>query len=237
MSDSKFIPQKVSCIVPAYNEALRIANVLNVLIGHELIDEVIVINDASTDNTEEVLNSFPAIISISNEKNMGKTYSLRVGMEKAKNNLVILIDSDLLGLTKENLTNLIAPVTSNQADISISIRGNSLPIYKLLGLDFVSGERVFNKNIIEQPSQLNTLPGFGFEVFLNSIILQKKLRIAVIPWPNVQSPRKSTKFSYWEGQKRDFKMILEIISIIKITGVIKQFYFMLKQKVKLVYPH
>lgn len=42
---------RLSCIIPAYNEATRIAAVLDVAVGHALIHEVIVVDDGSTDDT------------------------------------------------------------------------------------------------------------------------------------------------------------------------------------------
>jgi len=41
----------ISCIIPAYNEADNIGKVLEVVEGHPLIKEVVVVNDGSTDNT------------------------------------------------------------------------------------------------------------------------------------------------------------------------------------------
>ena len=49
---------KVSCIIPAYNEESRIANVLKVVENHPILDEVIVINDGSTDKTADVIRRF-----------------------------------------------------------------------------------------------------------------------------------------------------------------------------------
>ena len=40
----------ISCVIPAYNEGARIANVLKIVCVHPLISEVVVVNDASTDN-------------------------------------------------------------------------------------------------------------------------------------------------------------------------------------------
>ncbi|MDZ4216752.1 MAG: hypothetical protein U1C97_00355 [Candidatus Gracilibacteria bacterium] len=45
----------ISCIVPVFNEAKRVEKVSTVLVGHPLIDEVIVINVGSSDNSEQLL--------------------------------------------------------------------------------------------------------------------------------------------------------------------------------------
>jgi cellulose synthase/poly-beta-1,6-N-acetylglucosamine synthase-like glycosyltransferase len=48
---------RLSCIIPAYNEAARIGAVLDAVLGHPWIDEVIVVDDGSTDQTARVWGS------------------------------------------------------------------------------------------------------------------------------------------------------------------------------------
>ena len=119
------------------------------------------------------------------------------------------------------------PVSSGKFDVSMTLRKNSLSTFRLLGIDFVSGERVFNKNIISDFSLLDKLPGFGLEVFLNEIIIEKNLKIAVVDWTNVITPRKSVKYGFLAGVKGDIKMVLQIIKVLGAIGVVRQFKKML----------
>lgn len=214
---------KISCIVPVYNEAARVGAVLDVLVGHDLIDEIIVVNDGSTDNSEEVLGKRKGIKLISYKKNQGKSHAMRVGLEAARNEWVMTIDSDLKGLNKGNIEALVLPINNHKADLSMTLRKNSLGIFKFFKLDFVSGERVFKKSLIKDLDDLEKLPGFGLEVFLNNIIIEKKMKFAVVNWSNVVTPRKSVKFGFWTGVKGDFKMILQIKAVIGLFGIVKQF--------------
>lgn len=217
--------KKISCIVPAYNEATRILPVLDVLLKHPLIDEVIVINDASSDGTKELLNKVEGIVLVNNEINKGKTKSILTGLHKSKNDTVILIDSDLIGLSQKAITDLIDPVLKDQVDITISLRKNALSIYHMLGIDFVSGERVFEKKILlENEEELLGLPGFGLEVFINNIIISKNLRVRVVGWPEVISPRKSAKLGFFSGSWGDFKMIIHILRTVSLWQIIYQNY-------------
>ena len=61
----------------------------------------------------------------------------------------MMIDSDLLHLNPSHITALIDPIRNKQSHTSLSIRENSLPIYKFLGTDFVSGERVLPRSIFD----------------------------------------------------------------------------------------
>lgn len=214
---------KISCVVPVYNEAARLESVLNVLKNHPSIDEVIVVNDGSTDDTESVLNRLEDITLISYHPNRGKTKALKCAFEKAKNDWLMTIDSDLIGLDGEAISELIEPIFGENADMTMTLRRNSLRIFKWFNLDFVSGERVFRKSLIPNLSVLDDLPKFGFEVFLNDLFIQKKGRLRVVYWPSVISPRKSVKFGFFTGVMGDVKMFFQIVSVIGWMGLFRQF--------------
>lgn len=223
---------KVSCIIPVYNEADRVSRVLDVVVGHELVGEVIVIDDGSADNSKAILANHSGIRLISYAPNKGKSFAIMSGIKEAKNDIIMLVDSDLVGLHNANITSLISPVVENRADIAISLRKNSLLIYKILGLDFVSGERVFHKNIIEDIGALARLPGYGLEVFLNRIIIKKRLRLKVVWWGGVISPRKSKKIRWWQGVMGDWDMIMQILSMLTVSDILYQMYKMRTLRVR-----
>ena len=76
--------KKVSVLIAAYNEESRIAMVLSAVVDHPFIDEVIVVNDGSVDKTSDVIKRFNVEL-IENKINMGKTLSVKRGLEKIKN--------------------------------------------------------------------------------------------------------------------------------------------------------
>jgi len=213
---------KVSCIIPVYNEAERVGAVLDAVVGHPLIDDIVVVEGGSTDGSLEALKARQGFRLIALDKRNGKTHDFMVGLGQCKNDLVLALDSDLVGLTPAAITALIEPVTSGQADVTLSLRKNALLVYKLLGIDFVTGERVFSKRLIKDPSFLATLPGFGLESYMNQLIIEQSLRIKIVRWPTVISPRKSSKFGWWKGVKGDFGMVMQILSMLKISGVVSQ---------------
>ena len=227
-STPKFIDRdiKVSCIVPAYNEGKRIGNVLDAISSHEFVDEIIVINDGSTDETQAVLNKRTDIKVIYFEKNRGKSHAVMHGLKSAKNDIIMTIDSDLIGLNKKDLTALMEPVLQGHVDKTMTLRKNSLLIFKMFNLDFISGERVFRKSLIDNMDDIGNLKSFQLEPFLNNIIVKKKLQLRSIKWHGVITPRKFVKMGFWKGNMGDLKMILQIISFLGIKGIIKQFISM-----------
>ena len=139
----------ISCIVCAYNEADRIRNILDVIHCHPALTEVIVVNDGSTDDTEALIRKYPTIRVLTHTPNRGKTYALSRGIAAARCDHLMLLDADLVGIKPADIDALAAPVMRGEADVSISLRSNSLWLYRQIGIDFVSGERVVPRRLIE----------------------------------------------------------------------------------------
>ncbi len=224
---------KVSCIIPAYNEGKRIRNVLGVVSGHPLIDEIIVVDDGSKDNTKEVVGEFKNIRLIVHPINKGKSTALHTGITQSSSEFVFFLDSDLVGLEQKNITDLITPVISNAADVSISLRKNSPKFWHMIGIDYISGERVLSREMImPYIEMIPKLRPFGFEVFLNRIIIRNHARIAIVQWSNVISPFKKDKAGLWKGMKGDFFMMIDIFRTVTIFGPIYQIIKMMSLKIK-----
>lgn len=223
---------KISCIISAYNEEKNIGRVLKVVQDHPLLDEIIVIEDGSSDGTRKIIKRFKGIRLLAHKKNRGKLAAVLSGIRASKNDMLLFIDADLVGLSKRNITDLISPVVNGESDISLSLRGNSLGIFRLIGLDFISGERVLSKKILGSLKQFKRIAGFGFESFLNRMIIRQKLRIKVVHWDKVIHVRKSGKIGFLKGSWGDISMLFQIIRTIGFLGIIKQNKDMISLRVK-----
>lgn len=89
---------QVSVIVTSYNQQLYIGRCIRSLLKQTLKNEdyeIILINDASEDNTSQVIETFKKdIIYVENEKNIGLTKSLNKGIKKARGQFIIRVDAD-----------------------------------------------------------------------------------------------------------------------------------------------
>jgi glycosyltransferase involved in cell wall biosynthesis len=89
----------ISVVVPVYNEEKSIKNTINeikkVLKTNKLYknSEIIIVNDGSTDNTLKELKKCDVVI-INNPTNMGYGFSLKRGIEAAKNETIVITDAD-----------------------------------------------------------------------------------------------------------------------------------------------
>ncbi|NIJ44490.1 glycosyltransferase involved in cell wall biosynthesis [Wenyingzhuangia heitensis] len=117
---------KIIVIIPAYNEEQSIANVVNDIPKH-LIDEVIVVNNNSTDTTAQVAANAGATVLL--ESRMGYGYACLTGMEYiATNNLhpdiIVFLDGDYSDYP-EQITEVIQPILKDNMDLVIGSRNNS----------------------------------------------------------------------------------------------------------------
>lgn len=102
MTTQMKLQPSISCVIPAYNEGGNLSKVLPDII-EKISDlspqfEIILVNDGSQDNTGEVALSLMAIYSeiicIDLSRNFGKEAAMTAGLEKAKGDVVFLMDAD-----------------------------------------------------------------------------------------------------------------------------------------------
>lgn len=127
--------KKLTAILPAYNEELCISGII--LRSKKYVDNVIVIDDGSTDNTAEIAQLAGAEV-ISHQTNIGKGEALKTGFNAAKeSDIIVTLDADGQH-NPDEIPKLISPILNYNADIvngSRYIGGNSkdTPIYRRIG--------------------------------------------------------------------------------------------------------
>lgn len=92
---SRFKQLKACVLIPTYNNAGTLADVLTKVL--EYTDDLIVVNDGSTDNTTEILKQFPQVCAVNYSPNQGKGIALRTGIKEAAKlgyEYAITMDSD-----------------------------------------------------------------------------------------------------------------------------------------------
>ncbi|MBL3655046.1 glycosyltransferase family 2 protein [Fulvivirga sediminis] len=115
-------PPIIRVIIPAFNEENGVGEVINE-IPKELVEEVIVVNNASTDDTEKVALRSGATVLKEPEKGYGRACLKGIAylQQTAKTDIVVFLDADHSDYPEE-MINLISPIRKGEADLVIGSR-------------------------------------------------------------------------------------------------------------------
>jgi len=109
---------KVSVVIPAYNEATSIGEV--VASCKSFCDEIIVVDDCSTDETAEIAKNSGAVVT-RNEKNLGVTKTTRIGFERVHGDIIVTMDADGQHAPSD-IPKLTKPLAEGKAEVALGIR-------------------------------------------------------------------------------------------------------------------
>ncbi len=219
----------ISIIIPAYNEEIRIKDTLESIKGINEINEIIVVDDGSTDKTTKIASEVNSekIIVLKLDKNRGKGYALNYGLKIAMKNADIIgfLDADL-GSSAKEVKKLIDPMISGDADVVIA---KFPPAKKKGGLGFVkglaknsvlemtgveldatlSGQRLFKKEVLEKFEEIPF--GYGVEVGMTIDILKHgfKIREVLVNMTHNETGRDLKGFIHRGKQYYHIKKVLK----------------------------
>jgi glycosyltransferase involved in cell wall biosynthesis len=112
----------ISVVVPAYNEAPTIAEVLARLRQLPFTTQIIIVDDGSSDGTVELLSSLDSSIEVlRHERNRGKGAALRTGFARARGKVVVVQDADL-EYDPADIPALVEPIFAGHADVVFGSR-------------------------------------------------------------------------------------------------------------------
>lgn len=208
----------ISAIVPCFNEEKSVKNVITTLLDCPEIKEVIAVNDGSIDHSLKILRSFNRKIKIINfKKNHGKATAVVAGIKKAKGNLLLLMDADLVGLKTAHITKMVELLKKKNARVvlgNLDAHGNVYRLFdritsKFIKYDFLTGERIYFRNdLLPLLPKMKNL-GYGLEVFLNHEFKDKKITVVKLLGAFQPPKEKKTGLSY-QTFKLYFKEAMEI---------------------------
>ena len=217
---------KVAAIVPALNEEANVGNVLETLLESKEIDEVILVDDGSTDRTAEIGERLGAkVIKLPKKGGNGKGNAMEQGVKSTDAGIIVFFDADLVGLTQEHVSSLVKPLLEERAAMVVGVRGRykGLPgiIIKIDPLSAIGGERAMKRSVFEAiPKRF--IQGFAVETALNYYCRKKNLKVLYPKLKDLTIITKEKKWGFLKGFKNRLKMIWQLIKIRILLACLKR---------------
>ena len=158
---------RVGVVIPAYNEAATVGEVVRVASQAWLVDEVVVVDDGSRDRTAEVAAAHGArVVAVGHG---GKGHSLLAGARATDAEVLVLLDADLTGLRPDHVDALARVVVNEEAAMALGLfdRGPRLNWLFLRLLPRLTGERALRRELLLSLDPADAR-GFRVEAALNS---------------------------------------------------------------------
>lgn len=195
----------ITAVVPVWNEERTVGDVVGTLVSSPLIDEVICINDGSTDSSLKKLKSFgDRIRLVDYERNHGKGYAMVSGVKRARGNIVLFIDADLIGLNEKHVGKLIKPLLiKNRYKGVVGLTNNDLS-------DHLAGQRTYFIRYLTPHIKEMESSRYGVEVLLNSKFRSNEIkRVAIKDVKDIRKFNKNGK-GYVQGGREYMQAGFEI---------------------------
>jgi glycosyltransferase involved in cell wall biosynthesis len=221
MFDNSSQPHKplIAAIIPTYNEELNVLGVLEILRATSILDEIILVDDGSSDKTVEILRQAALVDRriqvIQHERNKGKGQAIFSGWAATCAPIILLLDADLKDLTPSHIQILLAPVIEHRADMTLGLfRGGHFGTdFSHWLTPFLTGQRGLRADLLKYVSR-EAAAGYGFEVALTVAASQRNFRTRLVALKGVWHPSsefRTERGGYWNGKLWRFRMYGQII--------------------------
>ena len=195
-------PMHITVLIPAYNEMNTIREIVHRVQQTGLANEILVVDDGSSDGTREILGELEkagAIRAVFHDKNRGKGAAVRTGILAATQDVIIIQDADL-EYDPRDYPALLKPLEEGIADVVYGSRflgGARRPVLywnmvanKLLNFitnilynnilsDMETGYKVFRREVVKDINLRSHR--FDFEPEFTAKILKRKVHIFEVP--------------------------------------------------------
>ncbi|MBI2843716.1 MAG: glycosyltransferase [Armatimonadetes bacterium] len=213
-TNSRGIALRIAAIVPAYNEGHRLGSVLDAVLQASLVDEVVVVDDGSTDGTLAVAESYPDVKPIALQKNVGKGGAMYAGACSTDADIIVFLDADLIGITGEHIDSILTPVVGGDIEMCVGVfrGGRRLTDLAQIIAPYISGQRAMPRELFLEIPGIQAVRS-GVEVALTKYFRANSLKMATVILTGCTHVMKEEKLGCIRGFTARLKMYYEISKI------------------------
>jgi glycosyltransferase involved in cell wall biosynthesis len=218
-----------SCLIPFYNEAEKVLEVLKVLSKIRKFDQIIAVDDGSSDDaSKEIKKNFPKVKLVKLKKNQGKAAAVAAGLKYVESDYVMLFDADVNNIKPREVRKALRKVARPEIDLIILNKVDPNPDYSLTNKFSVysriacvfSGERVLKTNdlkiILAQKPE-----GYQLEPMINQYMMENN-KTAKWVKSSIKHPYAYSNGGAKQVAKKYSAMALQIIQGVGVVNFIEQ---------------
>jgi hypothetical protein len=203
--------QFCSAIIPAYNEEERVGSVARLAVRCGLFAEVIVVDDGSTDGTDNAARVTGARV-VAHARNKGKPAAMLTGLRESHCPVVCFLDADLLNVTDEHLAALVDPVVEGEASATLGVfrGGRAVTSIAQAIAPLISGQRCLQRELLDNFTEWNS--GFGIETAINDHLRRQGVEQRIVYWIGAAQVMKEEKRGLLLGFLSRLRMYADILA-------------------------
>ncbi|WP_102126641.1 glycosyltransferase family 2 protein [Deinococcus planocerae] len=200
---------RVAVVIPAFNEEDTVGSVVQV--AREFTSEVVVASDGSSDGTPQAAREAGAQV-VELHENAGKGPALKAALEATEAEYVVMLDADLIGLTREHLEVLLRPVLAGELDMAIGVfeGGGFVTDWGNKLTPHLSGQRACRREWLLE------VPHLGEERWpeppITDHLKNTGARWGYVELPQLRQVLKEKKRGFWKGVGFRTKMYADLLT-------------------------
>jgi glycosyltransferase involved in cell wall biosynthesis len=223
-----------TCIVPFYNESLRIISVIDSLTRVKSLSEIICVDDGSVSpaTANEIAKKFPKVTLLRLKKNSGKSAAVQAGLARVKTSHVMLMDADLGHVIPDEIERVVSAILKDPNVDMVIFRRLSDPWFSKIirGETLTSGERILRisdfQNIFKSHPHK-----YQLEFAINFYMMKNKKNVYWMPYSAENDP-KMLKRGAIRGLLQELVMYNDMLRFAGAWMAIKSIFTFCKKEYK-----
>ncbi len=219
------IKDTFSCIIPFYNEGTQLLTIINTILNIKLIDQIIIIDDGSTNDIFSQTTSLDKTIELIRlDKNQGKSNAVKVGLARVRNTNIVMLDADYQNLQVQEVERILYKYTHTRVDmLLVKVKGGNNWMDRVLRKEVLfTGFRVLKESDLSKVFHSNP-KGYQLEVAINEFMIENTKKVAYIE-SAVMNVHKAQKWGLFYGLNKSIRMELAILNYLGLTKFLGQVF-------------